>query len=154
MSFPVSKPLFNGHAPGIEIHDLLRGQRDLWGDQKIPSLLIAFAPKDNQVQRDLLLGMVENGIALDDAGFGRKPGQSLCLALVINEDILFGSDQKRDAFLKKMPQQTYSRIAAVHDEKGSTLHGKAAHDGHDQGMLQNVLALLDHPIREARKSHG
>ena len=102
MGFPVSKPLFNRHALGIEIHDLLRGQRDISGDQKIPSLLIAFAPKDNQVQRDLLLGMIENGIALDLAGFGRKPAQGLCLALVINEDILFGSDQKRDAFLKKL----------------------------------------------------
>jgi hypothetical protein len=104
MGFPVSKALFDRHALGIKIHDLFGGQRDISRDQKIPSLLIAFAPKDNQVQRDLLLGMVENGITSDEAGFGRKPAQSLCLALVINEDILFGSDQKRDAFLKKFEQ--------------------------------------------------
>jgi hypothetical protein len=98
--------------------------------------------------------MIENAIALDLARFDRKAAQGLCLASVINHDILFGPDQKRDAFLKKVPQEGYPRIAAIHDEKRPNLHGKAAHDGHNQGMFQNVLALLDRPIREARKSHG
>jgi len=154
MGFPVPKSLFNRHAPGIQIYDLLGGQRSVFGDQKIPSFLIPFAPKDNQFQGDLLLGMVENGIELDLAGLERETSQGPGFPLVINEDILFGSHQERDAFAKKLQQQGRPRIAAVHDEKGSALHRKATHDGQNQGMFQDVLTLLNRPIHEAGEGDG
>jgi hypothetical protein len=154
MRFPISKALFNRHTPGIQIYDLLGGEGEGLGDQKIPGFLIPFAPKDNQGQRDLLPGMIENRIALDLARFDRKTSQGLWLSLVINEDILFGSDQKRDTFSKKLHQQGRPGIAAVHDEQRSTLHGKATHHRQNQSMLQDVLTLLNHPIGEAGKGDG
>jgi len=45
MGFPVSKASFDRHALGIEIHDLLGGQRDISRDQKIPSLLFRISLK-------------------------------------------------------------------------------------------------------------
>jgi hypothetical protein len=79
--------------------------------------------------------MIEDRIELDLAGLERETSQSPGSPLVINEGILSGSDQKRDAFAKKLHQQGRPSIAAVHDEQRPTLHGKAAHHRQNQGML-------------------
>jgi hypothetical protein len=118
------------------------------GDTRSPD---TFAPKNYQIQWDLFLGMIENRITPDLSRFDVKTSQCFCFALVINEHIAFGSDQKGDAFPRKLHQQSGPSIAAVHDEKRSTLHRKAAHRGQNQGMLQNVSTLLNHWIREARE---
>ncbi len=73
MSFPVSKPLFNGHPFGIEVDDLLGGQGDLPRDQQIPGVLIPFPAEDDQPQRDLSPGMIKNGITFDLADRHGEP---------------------------------------------------------------------------------
>ena len=95
-----------------------------------------------------------NSIESGRSSTGKKP-QGLGFPLVINEDILFRSDQKGDAFAKKLPsaeQPETSPRSMMSSGRLST--GKRLIDRQNQGMLQNDLALLDHPIREAGKSHG
>lgn len=111
-------------------------------------------PKDDEIEGFLFAALVEHWIAPHWARFDRKPPQEARFPLIIDDDLGFRPNQKRNSFPTKLFQECDPGLAAVHDEQGTTFHGKTTHHGQDQGVLQDVLALLDSGMGKTGKSHG
>jgi hypothetical protein len=153
MRLPIPKPLFDGHPLGVKSDNLLGRERKIPGDQKVPGFLISLSPKDDEIQGFLLAAVVEHLITPHLTRFDRKSSQEARFSLIIDDDLGFGPNQKGNPFPPKLFQKRDSGITAIHDEEGTTLLGKTTHDGQDQSVLQDVLALSDPGMGKAGKSH-
>ncbi len=125
VGLPVPEPLFDGHAFGVQVHDLLFVATQSFGDQQIPGFLVAQAPKDDEVEGFFGSGMVIDGIPLDLAGLKGESAQGAGLALEVHHHVLFSPYQERNTGLGQFLEQSHPSIPPVEDEKRTSFGGRS-----------------------------